>query len=274
VSRLNLKLRLGLAVLAALMASNLLAPALSPFPPLEQRLEEGLNPPSLSHPLGQDKFGRDVLSRLLHGARVSLLIGLSTALVSLLIGALLGAAAAYLGGWADELLTRVIDVLLAFPGILLALALMAILGPSLNNVILALCAVGWVGYARLARGQVLSLREREFVLAARAAGAGLGRVVVVHLLPNLLAPLLVEATFGVGSAIVAEAGLSFLGFGVQPPTPSWGAMLNQGRQFLLVAPHLTTFPGLAILVVVLGFNFLGDGLRDRLDPRLTRSRVN
>lgn len=274
MSRLNLKLRLGLAVLAALMASNLLAPALSPFPPLEQRLEEGLNPPSLSHPLGQDKFGRDVLSRLLHGARVSLLIGLSTALVSLLIGALLGAAAAYLGGWADELLTRVIDVLLAFPGILLALALMAILGPSLNNVILALCAVGWVGYARLARGQVLSLREREFVLAARAAGAGLGRVVVVHLLPNLLAPLLVEATFGVGSAIVAEAGLSFLGFGVQPPTPSWGAMLNQGRQFLLVAPHLTTFPGLAILVVVLGFNFLGDGLRDRLDPRLTRSRVN
>ena len=145
---------------------------------------------------------------------------------------------------------------------------MAVLGPSLGNVILALCAVGWVGYARLARGQVLAIKERDFIQAARALGAGRARIVIVHVLPNILAPLIVEATFGMGGAIVGEAGLSFLGFGVQPPTPSWGSMLNEGRQFLLIAPHLTTFPGLAIMIVVLGFNFLGDGLRDALDPRL------
>jgi peptide/nickel transport system permease protein len=264
----NKRIALGAAVLAALIFAALAAPWIAPHDPTDQNLSQGLSPPSPGHPMGQDKFGRDILSRVIYGARVSLAVGLSTALVSLVIGAFLGAAAAYLGGLWDDLLVRVIDILLAFPGILLALALMAVLGPSLKNVITALCAVGWVGYARLARGQVLSLKTRDYVLAAQALGASTPRVVLGHILPNILAPLIVEATFGMGGAIVGEAGLSFLGFGVQPPTPSWGSMLNDGRQYLLIAPHLTTFPGLAIMVVVLGFNFLGDGLRDALDPKL------
>jgi peptide/nickel transport system permease protein len=213
-------------------------------------------------------MGRDILSRLIYGARVSLLVGLSTVLVSLFIGTMVGIICGYLGGVVDEICTRVMDVVLAFPGILLALAFMAVLGPSLTNVVMALCAVGWVSYARLARGQVLALRARDFVVAAQALGCGTPHIMLHHLIPNLMSPLLVEATFGMGSAIVGEAGLSFLGLGVQPPTPSWGSMLNEGRSFLLIAPHLTAFPGLAIMIVVLGVNFFGDGLRDLLDTRL------
>lgn len=259
---------LGLVIIVIMILAALLAPLLTPYDPLDQHLDEGLSRPNWSHPLGQDRFGRDILARMLYGARVSLWVGVSTALVSLMIGMMIGATAGFLGGVFDEMLTRVIDILLAFPGILLALVLMALLGPSLNNVILALCLVGWVGYARLARAQVLSIRERTYITAARSVGATQSRIICSHILPNILPPLLVEATFGIGGAIVGEAGLSFLGFGVQPPTPSWGAMLNEGRQFLLIAPHLTTFPGLAIMLVVLGFNFFGDGLRDMLDPRL------
>lgn len=259
---------LGLAIIVVMILGALLAPLLTPYDPNAQQLNEGLSRPSWSHPLGQDRLGRDILARTLYGARISLWVGISTALISLIIGMIIGATAGFLGGVVDEMLTRVIDVLLAFPGILLALVLMALLGPSLNNVILALCLVGWVGYARLARAQVLSIRERTYITAARSIGATQGRIICSHILPNILPPLLVEATFGIGGAIVGEAGLSFLGFGVQPPTPSWGAMLNEGRQFLLIAPHLTTFPGLAIMLVVLGFNFFGDGLRDMLDPRL------
>jgi peptide/nickel transport system permease protein len=257
----------GLVIIVIMIFAAVLAPFLTPYDPFSQHLDEGLSRPSWSHPMGQDRFGRDILTRMLYGARVSLWVGISTALVSLMIGMIIGATAGFLGGFVDELLTRVIDILLAFPGILLALVLMALLGPSLNNVILALCLVGWVGYARLARAQVLSIRERTYVTAARSVGATQSRIIYSHILPNILPPLLVEATFGIGGAIVGEAGLSFLGFGVQPPTPSWGAMLNEGRQFLLIAPHLTTFPGLAIMLVVLGFNFFGDGLRDMLDPR-------
>ncbi len=259
---------LGVAIIVLVSLAAILAPVLASYDPLAQDLNEGLRRPRWSHPLGQDKFGRDIWSRILFGARISLWVGVSTALVSLLVGTIIGATAAFLGGICDELLTRVIDILLAFPGILLALVLMALLGPSLNNVILALCVVGWVGYARLARAQVLTIKERTYIMAARSLGASSGRIIFCHILPNILAPLLVEATFGIGGAIVGEAGLSFLGFGVQPPTPSWGAMLNEGRQFLFVAPHMTTFPGLAIMLVVLGFNFFGDGLRDVLDPRL------
>ncbi|MDY6989524.1 MAG: nickel transporter permease [Thermodesulfobacteriota bacterium] len=259
---------LGLVIIVIMILAALLAPLLTPHDPLDQHLDEGLSRPNWSHPLGQDRFGRDILARMLYGARISLWVGVSTALVSLVIGMMIGATAGFLGGVFDEMLTRVIDILLAFPGILLALVLMALLGPSLNNVILALCLVGWVGYARLARAQVLSIRERTYITAARSVGATQSRIICSHILPNILPPLLVEATFGIGGAIVGEAGLSFLGFGVQPPTPSWGAMLNEGRQFLLIAPHLTTFPGLAIMLVVLGFNFFGDGLRDMLDPRL------
>ena len=204
----NILFYAGLAVLILLVFTALCAPWLAPYDPDAQNLAQGLTGPSWSHPLGQDKMGRDVLSRLIYGSRISLYVGFVTTLVSLLIGTLLGTASGYLAGAPDEILTRIIDILLAFPGILLALALMAVLGPSINNVVIALCAVGWVSYARLARGQALSLKERDYVTAARSLGSTTPHILAHHLLPNLTAPLLVEATFGVGSAIVGEAGLS------------------------------------------------------------------
>jgi peptide/nickel transport system permease protein len=243
------------------------APFLAPYDPTAIMLAEGLSGPSITHPLGQDKLGRDILSRIIYGARISLYVGIFTVAISAVVGSAVGALAGYLGGFVDEAVMRLIDVLLAFPGILLAIAIMAILGPSLNNVVIALALLGWVTYARLVRGQVLALRELEFVHAARALGADARRIITRHLMPNVLGPVIVQATFGMAGAIVAEAGLSFLGLGTQPPTPSWGSMLNDGREFLLTAPHLTTIPGIAIMVVVLGLNFLGDGLRDVLDPR-------
>ncbi|MBI3329704.1 MAG: ABC transporter permease [Nitrospinae bacterium] len=252
----------ALAVLVALLAS-----VLAPHDPTAQQLARGLEPPGWEHPFGRDKLGRDIFSRVVYGTRISFAVGLTTVVVSACVGISIGLLSGYAGGVVDEVLMRVTDIFLAFPGILLAIALMAILGPSLRNVVIALCLMGWVGYARLVRGQVLALREYEFVLAARAIGACPGRIVFRHLLPNTLAPVIVEATFGLAGTIIAEAGLSFLGLGAQPPTPSWGSMLNEGRAFLLVAPHLTIFPGLAIMLLVLGFNFLGDGLRDALDPK-------
>ncbi len=261
---------IGAAVLAALALSAVAAPILSPHDPYAQRLAEGLAPPGGSHPFGQDKLGRDIASRVLHGGRVSFLVGFSAVFVSALVGVMVGAAAGYAGGMWDEAVMRVTDVFLAFPGILLAIALMSVLEPRLSNVAISLAAFGWVGYARLARAQALTLREREFVAAARAAGARPGRVLVRHLLANLLSPIIVEASFGMAGAIVAESGLSFLGLGVQPPEPSWGAMLAEGRDFLLIAPHLTLFPGLAIALAVMSLNILGDGLRDLLDPTQKR----
>jgi peptide/nickel transport system permease protein len=207
------------------------------------------------------------LSRTIYGSRVSLLVGVATVALSLSIGFALGALAGYFGGWLDQLLMRLVDILLAFPGILLAIAFTAVLGPGLDHVILALCLIGWTGYARLVRGEILALREREFVHAARALGCAPGRVILRHLLPNLLPPLIIQATFGLAAAIVAEGSLSFLGLGVEPPTPSWGSMLNEGRQFLLVAPHLTTYPGLAIMITVIALNLIGDALQDRLNAR-------
>lgn len=257
----------GLFILALMVVSAVFAPYISPYDPTSVNLAQGLAGPSITHPLGQDKLGRDILSRIIYGARVSLYVGVFTVLLSTFVGTLVGAVAGYMGGAVDEVIMRIIDVLLAFPGILLAIAIMAVLGPSLNNVVIALALLGWVTYARLVRGQVLALREYEFVQAAKALGASSRRIIVRHLMPNVLGPVIVKATFGMAGAIVAEAGLSFLGLGTQPPTPSWGSMLNDGREFLLTASHLTTFPGVAIMVVVLGLNFLGDGLRDILDPR-------
>ncbi len=257
----------GLIIITMFIFTALFAPLLAPYNPLEQHLVEGLRPPALKHQFGQDKLGRDILSRVIFGARVSIWIGLVTVSVSAIIGVILGSLAGYWGGLVDELLMRLIDILLAFPGILLAIALMAVLGPSLNNVILALCIIGWVGYARLVRGQILAVRNFEFVAAARVLGASSTRIIIKHILPNIMGPLMVQITFGLAGVIVAEAGLSFLGLGTQPPTPSWGTMLNEGRQFLLVAPHLSIFPGIAIMLTVLGFNFVGDGLRDVLDPK-------
>ena len=262
----------GLLILGALLVTAMMAPWLAPQDPAAVRLSESLERPTLSCPLGKDPLGRDVLSRLVYGARVSVVVAFTTVAISLAAGTLLGFLAGYYGGILDDLIMRVVDILLAFPGILLAVALTSVLGPSLRNVVLALCVMGWVGYARIVRAQVLAIRERDFVQAARAIGAEDFRILWRHILPNVLAPLVVEATFGASGAILGEAGLSFLGLGTQPPSPSWGSMLNEGRQFLFVAPHLTLAPGIAIMIVVLGLNFLGDGLRDRLDVK-QRSRM-
>jgi peptide/nickel transport system permease protein len=259
--------RLGLAIVAGAILAAVLGPALVASDPATQHLALRLAGPSADHLLGLDELGRDVLARLLAGARISLLVGLSVVSISAIVGVLIGALAGYLGGWFDEVVGRVMDVLLAFPGILLAIALVAVLGPSLTNAILALVVSGWVGFARLVRGQVLKVRELEYVQAARALGAPIGRVLARHVVPATLSAVIVQATLGMAGAIIAEASLSFLGLGVQPPTASWGTMLDAGRSHLLDAPHLTVFPGLAIAMLVLGFNFVGDALRDRIDPR-------
>jgi peptide/nickel transport system permease protein len=264
--------RAGALIVALAVAAAVVGPLLSPFDPSAQDLPLRLAGPSLQHWFGLDELGRDILARLLSGARVSLLVGLVVVGVSACVGTVVGAAAGYFGGRLDEAISRVIDILLAFPGLLLAIALVAVLGPSLTNVVLALVAIGWVGYARLVRGQALRAREFEFVQAARALGATTPRILLQHIIPTALPAVSVQATLGMGGAILAEASLSFLGLGVQPPTPSWGTMLSYGRSHLLEAPHLTVVPGLAIAVLVLGFNFLGDGLRDSLDPATRRAR--
>jgi peptide/nickel transport system permease protein len=263
-------IRLGMTIVVVAVLAALAGPAVSPYNPASQELSRRLEPPSASHPLGLDELGRDILSRLLAGARISLIVGIVVVSVSSTVGTMLGSAAGYFGGAVDDVISRVIDVLMAFPGILLAIALVAVLGPSLTNVVLALSVIGWVGYARLVRGQAIRVRELDFVQAARALGARPLRIVVRHVLPSALPAVVVQATLGMAGAIIAEASLSFLGLGVQPPTPSWGTMLDAGRSHLFDAPHLTVFPGLAIATLVLGFNFLGDGLRDRIDPKLLK----
>ena len=259
--------RLGIGIVLLVVFAALFGPWLTPYDPVSQNLPLRLASPSWSHPLGLDELGRDLLARLLAGARVSLFVGCAVVGISSLVGIGVGSLAGYLGGKTDAVIGRVMDVLLAFPGILLAIALVAVLGPSLRNVVLALVTIGWVGYARLVRGQVLKVRELEFVQSARALGAPLSRVLLHHVIPSTFSAVSVQATLGMAGAIIAEASLSFLGLGVQPPTPSWGTMLDAGRAHLFDAPHLTVVPGAAIALLVLGFNFLGDALRDRLDPR-------
>lgn len=263
-------IRLGALIVLLTAAAATLGPLVTRHDPVAQELARRLEGPSVSHPFGLDELGRDIFSRIIAGARISLLVGLTVVSVSSIVGMLLGSIAGYFGGRVDDVVSRVMDVLMAFPGILLAIALVAVLGPSLANVILALTVIGWVGYARLVRGQALRAREFEFVQAARALGAGPARIVLRHVLPTAFPAVVVQATLGMAGAIIAEASLSFLGLGVQPPTPSWGTMLDAGRSHLFDAPHLTMFPGLAIALLVLGFNFLGDGLRDRVDPKMSR----
>lgn len=257
----------GAAIVLIAALSAIVGPAVAPFDPAAQNLAFRLAGPSGAHPFGLDELGRDILARVLAGARISFLVGLTVVTVSASVGTLLGALAGYFGGIVDDVIGRAMDVLLAFPGLLLAIALVAVLGPSLGNVLFALTAIGWVGYARVVRGQVLRTREFEYVQAARALGAETPRILWHHVVPTALPAVVVQATLGMAGAIIGEAALSFLGLGVQPPTPSWGTMLNGGRAHLLDAPHLTVFPGLAIAVLVLGFNFLGDGLRDLTDPK-------
>ena len=257
----------GLAVVAALAGVALLAPWLAPRDPYHGALPYGLRPPSAAYLFGTDSQGRDVLSRVLFGARLSLAVGLGSQAIALAVGLALGLAAGYYGRWADAVLMRIADVTLAFPSLLLLIAIAAAVKPSLPVVCIVIGLVGWAGMARLVRGQVLVVRALDYVQAARALGASDARLVSRHILPNVLAPVIIAATLGVGGAIMAEAALSFLGLGAQPPTPSWGAMVAEGRDLLRVAPWVSLYPGLAIGVAVMGLNVLGDGLREALDVR-------
>ena len=244
------------------------APFIAPYDPLAQELSGRLEPPSAAHWLGTDQLGRDIASRILYGSRISLVIGVVVVGLAGAFGTFVGVIAGYLGGLVDEALMRLTEVFLAFPPLILAMAIAGALGPSLTNAIIAIAAVTWAVYARLARGQILALRQREYVEAARSIGASPLRIMWRHLLPNAIAPLLIQASFDMGSAIISAAGLSFIGFGAQPPTPEWGVMISEGRNFISTQPWLSLFPGLAILLAVGAFNLLGDGLRDILDPRL------
>lgn len=253
-------------VLTLWAVAALVGPALD-LEPNRIELPAILAVPGAGGVLGNDDLGRPVLDRLLVGARTSFVVAVGVVAVSLMVGSLIGGLAGLLGGWVDLLLARLIDVFLAFPGILLAIALAGVMGPGVDNLVIALSAVGWVGYARLVRAQVLSLKGRDHVIAAIALGTGRSRILIRHLLPLTLAPVIVEATFGVAGIVIAEAGLSFLGLGVQPPAASWGSMIRDGAGYMLVAPHLVLAPGIAISLVVLAVNLLGDRLRDHLDVR-------
>lgn len=259
---------IGLVMLVLLVAMAVLADWIAPYRPFEQVPTDRLSPPGGKYLLGADHLGRDIFSRIIHGARYSLSVGIVAVGIGLVVGSLIGFVSGYCGRWIDSVLMRCMDVLLAFPGILLALAVVAALGPGLYNVMVAIGIWSVPIYARIARGSTLSIKQQEYVQAARALGAGDVRILRLHVLPNSLAPLLVLSSLRMATAILSAAGLSFLGLGAQAPTPEWGAMLNDGRQYIQVAPHVATFPGLAIMIAVLSFNFLGDGLRDVFDPRL------
>jgi peptide/nickel transport system permease protein len=261
--------RWGLALTLLLVIVAVAAPLLAPADPTMQDLPARLASPSAAHWMGTDQLGRDILSRIIFGARVSMLVSVSVVFGAGIIGLLIGSLAGYFGGWFDRFVNIVlINAFLSFPGILLAIAFAAFLGPGLGKVILALIVTGWAGYARLARAQILQAKEMEYVLAARSLGASDARILARHLLPNILQPILVQATIAMAGAILAESTLSFLGVGVIAPMPSWGAMLNDARSHLFDAPHLVIFPALAVMTAVLAFNLLGDALRDWLDPHM------
>jgi peptide/nickel transport system permease protein len=268
--RRNSLAMVGLVVVLILYLVALLAPLIAPFDPIAQGdlVRDSYVGPSAENWLGTDQFARDMLSRIIFGARISLSIGFIAVAIAIVLGSLLGAIAGYLGGWLDSLLMRFTDMVMAFPRLVLLIMIIALFDPSITLIILVLGLTQWPGTARLVRGEVLSLREQEYVQAARALGFGPSRIILRHLIPNVLAPVIVAATLGIGNTIVLEAGLSFLGLGVQPPTPSWGTLVADGRQNLIGAWWVATFPGLAIVVTVLAFNLVGDGLRDALDPRL------
>lgn len=262
----------GLVIVLLLALAAVLAPVLAPHDPTSIDATRSLEAGSGDHPLGTDELGRDVLSRLLFGARWSLgIAALATASV-MLVGTAVGLVAGYFGGWVDGVIMRVVDSLLALPSIVLYLAIIGTLGPGLRNVFIALVSISWAGYARVMRGMVLSVRERAFVRASRSLGAGDGRIMARHILPNVISPMVVLGSLQLGGTILGLAALGFFGLGAQPPTPEWGTMINQGRLFLQTNPGLMIYPGIAISLAVLGFNLMGDGLRDVLDPQLTRKR--
>ncbi|HWV36533.1 MAG TPA: ABC transporter permease subunit [Thermomicrobiales bacterium] len=261
----------GLIVLLLMVLAAIFAKWIAPADPNFQDYMSMMQGPSRAHPMGTDNFGRDILSRIIYGAQISLRLGVLGTLVGALLGSIIGAISGFYGGWIDSVLMRLLDVQLAFPGILLAIVIIAILGVGEVNVIIAIGIFSVPVFARMVRGSLLSLREQEFVLAARAIGAPSGRLIAVHLMPNALAPILVLSTIRMGTAILTAASLGFLGLGVRPPSPEWGTMLSEGRAYMQLAPHITIFPGLAILVAVVAINLFGDGLRDALDPKMKKT---
>src|SRR5258707_109754 len=268
LGRRNLLAASGMVLVVVFVAFALFAPWLAPHSPYAIDLPSRLQPPSAAHWFGTDELGRDIFSRVIYGARISMLVGGSVVAGSLLLGLVFGSIAGYYGRFADRFFNIVVmNAFLSFPGILLAIAFVAFLGPGIFNLILALCIGGWVGYARLVRGQVLAVKEKEFVEAARALGASNWRIVTRHILPNIIQPVIVQAAIGMAGAVLAEATMSFLGLGVPPPTASWGSMLNDARLHLFDAPHMVLFPAAAVMLAVLSFNFIGDALRDYMDPR-------
>ena len=260
----------GLAVLVGVVLLSVLAPVVSPYDPLVQGVGPPLQGPSLAHWAGTDSFGRDLLSRIIYGARIALLVGVVSVVIALLVGVTLGLVAGYYGRWLDVVIMRVMDGLFAFPIIILAIAMMAIMGFGVTNVIIAV-AVGFIApFARVTRADVLAVKEEPYIEAARLAGVARPAIILRHVLPNVMAPIIVQAALRVSGAIITEAGLSFLGLGPPPPTPVWGSMIAEGRNFIVMAPHVSTIPGVALMVTIVGLNLLGDGLRDTLDPRLRR----
>jgi peptide/nickel transport system permease protein len=264
--------KIGFAIAGSIVLMAVLSPLLASWDQVQrQDLGARLDPPDRTHLMGRDQLGRDLMARIIYGARISVLVGFSVVAISSIAGVLIGTFAGYKGGWVDRIVSGFLfNVFLSFPGILLAIAMVAFLGPSIKNLITALSVIGWVGYARLMRAQVLKTRELDFVTAARALGASDVRIMFRHLLPNSIQPLIVQASLGMAGAILAEAGMSFLGLGVPEPIPSWGKMIDDSREFWFTAPHLFIFPGLMIALAVLAFNFIGDGLRERLDPKASR----
>jgi peptide/nickel transport system permease protein len=259
---------MGLAVASIVMIAAVFAPFIATHDPVVQDLANRFASPSAEYWFGTDSLGRDVFSRVIYGARISLQVGITVVGVSAFVGIIIGAISGFYGGWIDKFLSGyVFNVFLAFPGLLLAIALVAFLGAGLGKLILALCIIGWVGYARVMRGQVLKVREYDFVQAARALGAGDLRILFIHIFPNSIQPLIVQSSLGMAGAVLAEASLSFLGLGIPPPAPSWGTMIEEARQLFSIYPHVLFFPGAAIALTVLAFNFIGDGLREYLDPK-------
>lgn len=269
----NRSITIGLCILGILLILAVFADFIAPYDPNQKDLDERLIKPCYEHPFGTDHLGRDILSRVIFGSRVSLFIGVSVIVISLIIGILLGITAGYYGGVVDELIMRIVDGFLAFPSMFLALGITAFLGQGVFNLMVALIVVEWTTFARVARGSTLDIKARPYVDASRWLGAGNLYTITRHVLPNILSPVLIVASLGIGNVILAAAGLSFLGLGVQPSIPEWGSMLNDGRVFLIKAPYIMIFPGLMIMITVLAFNFLGDGLRDMMDQRMRHAEL-
>lgn len=264
----NKRAMVGFWMVVFCVAVALLAPWAAPYDPYEQNMQIMLEGPSLSHPLGTDEFGRDILSRIIHGTQISLMTGMVGVLIAVLLGVALGTISGYFGGLADTLIMRVMDIFMAFPSFLLALAIVSVLGPGMVNVMIAIGIFSVPTFARLSRSSVIAIKDKEYIEAVKAMGGSHFHIIIKHVIPNSIAPIIVLSTMRIATAIITAAGLSFLGMGAQPPTPEWGAMLSTGREYLRVAPHVSTMPGLAIMFLVLGFNMLGDGLRDALDPKM------